>query len=164
MTESLAAIVEGPIGTEAIVIDAIAGGAIDLWSPVIVTVAPTTTDPMTVTSTTAANDPKVVGVVVGPKLASGKAADGSGNKVNLVVFGQCKLKVNGNTVNIAIGDALVTLNSAGIAVKLDITGTVNATLLQKMLAAFAKALKVSTADGDIIPAFVYQSRGTAKTA
>lgn len=164
MTESLTAIVEGPIGTEAIVIDAKAGGAIDLWSPVIVTAAPTTTDPITVTSTTAANDPKVVGVVVGPKLASGKAADASGDKVNVCKLGQCKLKVNGKTVNIAIGDALVTTNAAGIAVKLDITGTVNAALLQKMLAAFAKALKASTADGDIIPVEVYLTGGTAKVA
>ena len=163
MTESLPSIVEGPIGTEAIVVAALAGGALDLWSPVIVTVGPTENDPVTVTSTTTAADPKVYGVVVGPKQASGKAADVAGQKVNVVKLGQAKLKVNGNTVNIAIGDALVT-DTNGLGVKLDITGTVNAALLQKMLAAFAKALLASTADGDIIPVEVYQSRGTAKVA
>ena len=163
MSESLPSIVEGPIGTDAVVVSAKAGGAIDLWTPVIVTVGPTETDPVTVTTTTTPDDPKVYGVVVGPKLASGKAADAEGDKVNVVKAGQAKLKVNGNTVNIAIADALVT-DTNGLGVKLDISGTVNAALLQKMLAAFAKALKVSTADGDIIPVEVYQSRGTAKTS
>ena len=163
MSESLPSIVEGPIGTDAVVVSAKAGGAIDLWSPVIVAVGPTATDPVTVTTTTTPNDPKVYGVVVGPKLASGKAADAEGDKVNVVKAGQAKLKVNGNTVNIAIADALVT-DVNGLGVKLDITGTVNAALLQKMLAAFAKALLASTADADIIPVEVYQSRGTAKTS
>jgi uncharacterized protein with beta-barrel porin domain len=163
LSESLPSIVEGPIGTDAVVVSGKAGGALDLWTPVIVTVGPTATDPVTVTGTTTADDPKVYGVVVGPKLASGKAADAAGDKVNIVKAGQAKLKVNGNTVNIAIGDALVT-DTNGLGVKLDITGTVNAALLQKMLAAFAKALLASTADGDVIPVEVYQSRGTAKTS
>jgi len=164
LSESLPSIVEGPIGTDAVVVSAKAGGAIDLWSPVIVTVGPTATDPVTVTTTTTPDDPKVYGVVVGPKLASGKAADAAGDKVNVVKAGQAKLKVNGNTVNIAIGDALVTTTVAGRAVKLDVTGTIDAALLQKMLAAFAKALLASTADADIIAVEVYQSRGTAKTS
>ena len=163
MTESMTAIVEGPIGTEGIVVSAVAAGAIDLWTPVVLAAAGSGEDLPRVNVTTTGADPLVHAVVVGPKLASGKAADAAGDKINILVFGRGKIKVNGNTVNIAIGDALVT-DTNGLGVKLDITGSVNAALLQKMLAAFAKALKASTADGDIIPAFVYQSRGTAKTS
>lgn len=164
MTESLTHIVEGPIGTEAIVIDAVAAGAIDLWHPVILAAAGTGEDLPRVNVTATANDPLVYGVVVGPKLASGKAADAAGNKVNIVRLGRCKCVVDGKTVNIAIGDALVTIVTTGHGAKIDLTGTVNAALLQKLLAVFATALKASTADGDTIPVDVRAAGGTAKVA
>lgn len=164
MSDQMPLIVEGPIGTEAVIVEAIANGAINLWYPVILASAGTGEDLPRVTQTTSGNDPLVYGVAVGPKRASGLAADAAGDKVLVCVFGRAKCIVAGKTVNIAIGDALVTEATNGRAVKLDITGTVNATLLQKILAAFAKALKASSADGDIIPVFVYPAIGTAKTS
>lgn len=164
MTESMTAIVEGPIGTEGIVIDAVAAGAIDLWAPVVYAAAGSGEDLPRVNTTTTGSDVKVHGVVVGPKLASGKAADAAGDKVNIVVFGRCKLKVLGKTVNIAIGDGLVTSTTAGKAVKVDysaadnLVATVNAAI-KALAAVFAKALKASTADDDIIPVFVRQTAG-----
>jgi len=163
LTESMTAIVEGPIGTEAVVLDAVAAGAIDLWHPVILVAAGSGEDLPRVNATSSANDPLAYGVVVGPKLASGKAADAAGDKVNIVRLGRCKCVVDGNSVNIAIGDALVTATS-GHGVKVDLTGTVNAALLQKLLAVFATALKASTADGDTIPVDVRAAGGTAKVA
>lgn len=162
MTESLSHIVEGPYGTEAKVISAKAGGAIPLWAPVKVSAAPSPPDPITVTTTTTAND-AIIGVAVGPKLASGKAADASGDKVNICVFGRCKLKVLGKTVNIAVGDCLGSTTTAGKAAKVDVSGA-NAAAIAAAINAFAMALKASNADDDIIPVFVRGSKGNAKTS
>lgn len=165
LTESMPHIVEGPIGTEAIVIDGVAAGAIDLWSPVILTAAGTGEDLPRVNTTTTAKDPLTYGVVVGPKLASGRAADAAGDKVNIVRRGRAKVKVNGKTTNIAIGDGLHTTTTAGIAVKaaFDVTATVNQVNVNKAIrdaiAVFAVALKASTADADIIPADVRPNCG-----
>jgi len=63
-----------------------------------------------------------------------------------------------------MGDALYTKVTNGVGMQADITGTVNAALLQKMLAIFAKALDNSTADGDTIPVDVNAFGGTCKVA
>lgn len=161
MTESLAAIVEGPIGTEGVIISAKAGGAIALWASCIVTVAPSTTDPLTVTESSGAAQ-AVIGIAVGPKLASGKAADASGDKINLCVFGQCKAKVLGKTVNIAVGDGLVSSGTAGKLDKSDVSGA-DAAAIAEAINTVVQALKASTADDDIIPVFVGRG-GNAKTS
>lgn len=134
-------IVEGPIGTEADVVSAVAAGAIDLWSPVILVAAGSGEDLPRVDTVDAITG-KVYGVVVGPKLSSGKAADAAGDKVNVCTGGWCKLKVDGNAANIAIGDYLIS-HATGVAQKAASTGF-----------PFAMAGHASTVDGDIIPAFV----------
>lgn len=134
-------IVEGPIGTEGVVVSAVAAGAIDLWSPVILAAAGSGEDLPRVDTVNAITG-KVYGVVVGPKLASGKAADAAGDKVNVCTYGWCKVKVDGVAVNIAIGDYLIS-HATGVAQKAAATGF-----------PFAMAGYASTVDGDIIPAFV----------
>jgi len=164
MSESLTHIVEGAIGKEGVLIDCVAGGAIDLWAPVILAAAGTGEDLPRVTTTTTANDPKVFGVAVSKK-DSGKAADAAGEIIKVCIWGRTKVKVDG-TVNIAIGDCLVTTTTAGKAGKGDYTsadntvGNINAAILA-LAAVFAVALKASTADGDIIPCFVKGARGTS---
>jgi len=160
MSESLTHIVEGAVGKEGIIIDCVAGGEIALWAPVTLAAAGTGEDLPRVTTTTTAADRKVLGVAVGPKRASGKAADAAGDLVKVQVFGRAKVKVDGTTA-IAIGDGLVTKNAAGVAVKasaLDAPSSyAEATVqaeLDKLDAIFAVAWKASTADGDIIPCWI----------
>lgn len=141
LTERITSIVEGPIGTEGIVVPAVAAGAIPLWSPVILTTAGSGEDLPRVTTVNAITG-KVFGVVVGPKLASDDAADAAGDKVNVCVFGWCKCKVDGKAVTIAIGDYLIS-HATGVAQKAAATGF-----------PFAMAGYASTADGDVIPIFV----------
>ena len=134
-------IIEGPIGREGVVVPAVAAAAIDLWAPVILTAAGTGELLPRVTNCSGITD-KVYGVVVGPVLASGKAADAAGDKVNVCTGGWCKIKVDGNAAAIAIGDYLIS-HAAGVAQKAAATGF-----------PFAMAGHASTVDGDIIPAFV----------
>lgn len=140
-TDFLPSIVEGPIGSEGIVVSMIAAAAIELYAPIILTAAGTGEDLPRVTNVGGITD-KVKGVIVGPVLASGKAADAAGDKVNVCIFGWCKLRVDGNAVNIAINDLLIS-HAAGYAQKAAATGY-----------PFALAGHASTVDGDIIPAFV----------
>ena len=134
-------IIEGPIGREGVVVSAVAAAAIDLWAPVILTAAGTGELLPRVTNCSGITD-KVYGVVVGPVLASGKAADAAGDKVNVCTGGWCKIKVDGNAANIAIGDYLIS-HASGVAQQAAATGF-----------PFAMAGHASTVDGDIIPAFV----------
>ena len=140
-TEHISKIVEGPIGTEGIVVQAVAAAQIPLWSPVILTTAGSGEDLPRVTTVNAITG-KVFGIAVGPKLASGYAADAAGDKVNILVFGWGKVKVDGNAANLAIGDYLIS-HATGVAQKAAATGF-----------PFAMAGAASTVDGDIIPAFV----------
>jgi len=67
MTEYRPEVVEGVLGTEAIVIQAIAGEALVMWMPVIL-MAPSGTEELPRVGTTAtAADPLVYGVVVDRK-------------------------------------------------------------------------------------------------
>jgi hypothetical protein len=140
-TELVPKIFEGPIGKEAVVVEAIAAGAIPLWSPVVLT-SPGTGEDLPRVTTVNGLTGHVFGVAVGPKLASGNAADAAGDKVYVCVFGWCKVKVDGNAANIAIGDYLIS-HATGVAQKAAATGF-----------PFAIAGAASTADGDIIPCFV----------
>jgi hypothetical protein len=139
--ELLPKIVEGPIGPEAIVIDAIAGGAIDLWSPVIIVAPGAGEDLARVATVAGANSVLCVGVIVGPIRASGKAADAAGDKVNLCVFGRCKVKV---AAALTVGAMFATSATAGKA----------GAATPAIGAVIGKLLAASGADGDIVPCFV----------
>jgi len=139
--ELLPKIVEGPIKASAVVEDAVAAGAIDLWSPVILVAKGTGEDLARVQATTTANSTAVFGVVVGPIRASGKAADAAGDKVNVCVFGPCKVKVAAALAVAALIATSATAGQAGAA-----TPAIGAVL--------GKLLDASGAAGDIVPCFV----------
>ena len=139
--ELLPKIVEGPIKASAVVEDAVAAGAIDLWSPVILVAKGAGEDLARVQATATANSTAVLGVVVGPIRASGKAADAAGDKVNVCVFGPCKVKVAAALAVAALIATSATAGKAGAA-----TPAIGAVL--------GKLLDASGADGDIVPCFV----------
>jgi hypothetical protein len=139
--ELLPKIFEGPVGSEATVIDAVAAGAIDLWSPVILVTPGTGEDLARVSTTTTANNVLCFGIVVGPVKASGKAADAAGDKVNVCISGRCKVKVN---AALAVGAMIATTTTAGKA----------GAATPAIGAVIAKLLAASGADGDIVPCFV----------
>jgi len=134
-------IVEGPISEDAVVVPAVAAGAIEMWAPVILAAAGSGEDLPRVDNVAGITN-KVYGVVVGTPKASGKAADAAGDKVNVQVYGWGKVRVDGNAANIAINDALIS-HASGYAQKVAATGY-----------PFALAGHASTVDGDIIPAFI----------
>ena len=139
--ELLPKIVEGPIKASAVVEDAIAAGAIDLWSPVILVAKGAGEDLARVQATATANSTAVFGVVVGPIRASGKAADAAGDKVNVCVFGPCKVKVSAALAVAALIATSATSGQAGAA-----TPAIGAVL--------GKLLDASGAAGDVVPCFV----------
>jgi len=77
-------IVEGPISEDAVVVPAVAAGAIEMWAPVILAAAGSGEDLPRVDNVAGITN-KVYGVVVGTPKASGKAADAAGDKVNVQV-------------------------------------------------------------------------------
>jgi len=98
---------------------------------------------------------------------NGYAATALGEVVQVCVFGRCKVKVDGS-VNISIGDSLVTHAADGIAEKADFQSADNTVALlnaaiKQLAAVFAIALKASTADEDIIPCFVNKVAGDSTT-
>ena len=122
--------------------------SLPLWMPVIITAAATATQPATVNVSAIADDPLVVGVLVGG--ANMDAENGYANKeigdlVLVCVFGPCKCYVDGGTTDIAIGDGLATDVTSGYAIKGKYT---------ELEAVFAKALMAASEDGDIIEVFV----------
>jgi hypothetical protein len=112
-----------------------------MWAPVILA-APGTGEDLARVDNVAGITNKVFGVVVGPLKASGKAADAAGDKVDVVTYGPCKIKVDGNAANIGVNDALIS-HASGYAQKVASTGY-----------PFALAEHTSTVDGDVIPGFV----------
>jgi len=171
MSESYPEVVEGVLDDDAIVEDFISDELVQLWAPVILVAAGTGEDMPRVEPIDTAHTLTVVGVCVGPlRDATNKyAATAAGQVVQVCVFGRCKCKVDGNAANIAIGDALSTHNADGVAQKtsVDVTATVNEAnveaAIKNSMSRFAKALKASTADGDIIPVFVNTHGGTPAT-
>ena len=115
--------------------------------------------------TASANDPKVIGVAVGPlrDAENGYVSDAAGQAIQVLTFGKGKCKVDG-TDNIAVGDALVTHDADGVAMLMaaddgaswaDVTAQI-----QEVMAGFAIALYASTVDLDIIPVHVHGAQGT----
>ena len=139
----------GAISRNAILEEFIAGAAsLPLWMPVIITAAATATQPATVNVSAIADDPLVVGVVVGGANMDAENAYANkeqGDLVLVCVFGPCKCYVDGGTTDIAIGDGLATDVTSGYGIKGKYT---------ELEAVFAKALMISTEDGDIIEIFV----------
>lgn len=140
-----------------------------MWAPVALAAVGSGEYIARVTTTTTAGDPTVIGVTVGGLKDAQNlyCSDAAGQAVQVCTFGQAKVKVNGNTDNIAVGDALVSTNAAGIAVMAAIdpgSSYVQAERVAEVKegnAQFAMALYASVADGDIISAHVYGARGTA---
>lgn len=167
MSESYSHIKSGAITSGSIIEEFKATASIALWAPVVLAAAGTNEEMARVTASSSAGQETVIGVCVGPKRASGLAADAAGDSVQVVVFGIAKLTVLGNTVNIALGDLLRTSATAAKADKLvpyDAPATVNEANLQaewdlKANKAFAKALKASTADDDVIPVIINGAGG-----
>jgi len=139
--ELLPKIFEGPVGPEAVVIDCIAAGAIDLWAPVIIVAPGTGEDLARVNTVAGANSVLCIGIVVGPIRASGKAADAAGDKVNVCVFGRCKVKV---AAALSVGAMIATSATVGKA----------GAATPAIGAVIGKLLAASGADGDIVPCFV----------
>lgn len=81
----------------------------------------------------------------------------------MLTFGKGKCKVDG-TDNIAVGDALTTHDTDGIAALMaadDGSSWAEVTAqIQIVMAGFAMALYASTADGDIIVVKVHGAQGT----
>jgi len=105
-----------------------------------------------------------------PLLASGNAADAAGDIVEVQVFGITKVRVDAAATNIAVGDGLVTDDTAGRARKADYTtgtGTAAPTgdqadaAIKQLAAIFAKALEAATADNVLIECFIGQRGDTA---
>lgn len=127
----------------------IADGVIPNFSIVTLVAPPAGEILPRVSTTTTTNDPAVVGIVVGGSgnVAAGNAADAAGDAVDVVPIGTgaiTKCVVDGNVNNIAIGEGIVTSATAGVAESID-TVTANTDAY-----AAAKALQLSTVDGDTI--------------
>jgi hypothetical protein len=138
-----------------------------LWAPVILATKTSGDYLPEVATTGTASDPTVIGVAVGPLADSANSYCNTtaGEMVEVCTHGICKLKVDG-TDAIALGDALCTHGAAGYAQLLAcdapttyLKATMN-TMMKYIGAAFAKALEASSADGDIIPVFVFGGMGT----
>jgi len=161
---------KGTINDNAIVEILKSDEAIDLWAPVIIVAPAVTADNLPdVEPIAVLNTPTVIGIAVGGEVGketTSLAASAADENVRVVTFGFAKCKVNGNSVNIAIGDGLVTTTTDGRAVKVDHTtaDNVEANINTAILAAnsiFAKACQASSADGDIIAVHVRQPGGAS---
>ena len=127
----------------------IANGVIPNFSVVILVAPPAGETLPRVSTTTTPNDPAVVGIVVGGSgnVAAGNAADAAGDAVDVVPIGTgaiTKCLVDGAANAIAIASLLVTDNVAGQGAS---DGGIGAGLDAYT---YAKALQVSTVDGDTI--------------
>jgi hypothetical protein len=166
-TEQFSWIKSGPISGNCLYYRADAAN-LTIWGPVVVKPAASGYYISEAGSSTTAADPTVLGVAVGPLRDSTNSYvnTAAGEMISVCVWGICKVKVDGNADNIADGDALVHHNAAGVAQLAAIDApntyaqaTLN-TLFNHIMGSFAMALEASTADGDVIPAFVYGARGT----
>jgi len=84
----------------------------------------------------------------------------AGQIIKVCVWGLTKVRVDGNSDNIAVGDALVTHDAKGYAqlAAIDPNSSYDQTNMQgcfdQALGVFATALQASDTDGDIILCFV----------
>ena len=152
MTDKAAGLFDGPAGSEALVVNAVAAAALKIGCPVTLSAAGTgELFPRVTTDTT--GTAFIFGVVVGGSdngiwvdgttTNDGSAALAAGTTVKVCTKGRCKVRVDGSTggtnSNIALGDPLSTSGTANIA--------------QRAVASdyiFARALQTSTAFTDAI--------------
>ena len=139
-------IVEGAISPDAILEEFVAEAeSLPLWMPVIVTVAATQTTQASVNVSAIADDPLVIGIVVGGAnmdAENGYANKAAGDLVLVCVFGPCKCVV---AADIVLGDGLATEVTTGYGIKGKST---------ELEAIFAKALMASDYAADVIEVFV----------
>ncbi len=135
--------------SDAIVINAIASETIAIFSPVSL-VAPATGERLARVAYPSGQGVYVFGVVVGGDANGipvdgtiandGNAAAAAGDTVKVCTFGRCKVRVNGSTAAIAVGEALVADAVDGFAEDVaDATDDV-----------FARAMVASTGAADLI--------------
>lgn len=158
MADKYPALERGTIGAEGVVVDAISNGAIAMWAPVISVAGAITNFLPRVATTTTANDPAAIGVVVGGVTdggTGGNAVDAANKACQLALFGRCKVRVDGATVNIAVSDPLTTSTVAGRAIKAaNLPSTYDSTARRNII---GYALAASTLDGDYIPMLVVRN-------
>jgi len=160
---------EGALSSEAVVMSFRADAAdTPIWAPVTLAAAASGYYLPEVATTTTANLATIIGVTVGPleDTDNGYCNSTAGDMINVCTHGPAKCKVNGNSVNIADGDALVSTTTAGRAVKASVSlpTTWNKTTVETQLkilsAVFAMAMEASAADGDVVPVFVHGAQGS----
>lgn len=151
MTDKYDKVDEGGVKAP-IYISLIADELVKLWSPLIMVAESAITNGLPrVEPINTINSPGVVGVAVGGTgpIEDGTAASAAGKVVQVQIFGLCKVTVQGNVANIAIGDNLITSATDGAAQKVtDYPAIYAAANVARYT--FAKAMQVSTADQDVI--------------
>lgn len=155
MTDKYNAVDEGGVKA-AVYISMIADEAVTLWSPVIVVAEPAITNGLPrVEPINVLNSAGVIGIAVGGTgpIEDGTAASAAGKTVQVQIYGLCKVRVDGNVANIAIGDNLVTDTTDGVARQVAVYPAIySAADVARNV--FAKALQASTVDLDIIVCFL----------
>lgn len=133
----------------------IADGLIKMWAPVVL-VAPGSGETLPrVATTTTLNDPAIVGIATGGSAdvaGTGDAATAAGDVVDVAIIGTgaiTKCVVDGAVTAIAVGDLLVTKASAGVAQEKAVLPVTYAAGDNERYT-FAKALQISTVNGDTI--------------
>jgi hypothetical protein len=144
MTDLHPGVYDGPVGAEAIVINAIADESITIGSPVII-VAAATGELLPRVEPSASQGADAFGVCVGGDDngtyggSSEVAASAAGETVKVCIFGRCKVRVNGSTGAIALGANLTIDAVDGIAEVAAASDIV-----------FGRALQASTGASDFI--------------
>jgi len=155
LTDKYNAVDEGGVKA-AVYISMIADEAVTLWSPVIVVAEPAITNGLPrVEPINVLNSAGVIGIAVGGTgpIEDGTAASAAGKTVQVQIYGLCKVRVDGNVANIAIGDNLVTDTTDGVARQVAVYPAIySAADVARNV--FAKALQASTVDLDIIVCFL----------
>lgn len=166
-TDFLARHTVGALDDEAVVeLWIVSSADLPMWAPIALAAAGSGEYVARVTTTASANDETVIGVSVGPLRDAENlyASTAAGEGVHVCTFGKCKLKVDGNADNIAVGDALVTHAAAGVAQLMDADDGASwadvTAQIGKIQAGMAMALYASTVDLDIIAVHVHGARGT----
>jgi len=151
MADKAAGIFDGGAGAEAIEINAIANEALKIGSPVAL-LAAASGEIFARVAHPAAKTNVIIGVVTGgdnngiwvdgTTTNDGNAAAAAGEVVKVCIFGRCKVRVDGNVSNIAVGEQL-SFDADGFARETEATSFT-----------FGVAQQASTADGDAILCYV----------
>lgn len=149
MAETFTEIVEGALDADAEIVECVANGSIDQWSPVVL-VAPGTGEELPrVGTTTTASDKNKYGIKVGPNKTVA-----AGDIVYICRGGRCKMKIS---AAVSRGDNIGTSSTAGKGAPITALDAPAAygeatlqTELDKIAASLAQAQEDGANDGDII--------------